>query len=122
MKVGLAVSRLTSPDEKVLFLDNGQTAFWSRRPSYLRYYYPLPVQRIRFYPGLAGSQLSRTVAAQIRSYPGNVMVWDSNWFPANVCPEVDELRAGFAVNEKIGPYQILTRTNPPSGKPGSPAR
>lgn len=122
MKASLAVSRLTLPDEKVLFLDGGQTAFWSRRLSYLRYYCCLPVQRIRFYPELAGSPLSKAVAAQIRSYPGNVVVWDSNWFPTNVCREADELRADFEVNEKIGPFQILTRMNPPARKLGSSAK
>jgi hypothetical protein len=109
IKVGFVVSQLTLPDEEVLFLDNGLTAFWSRRPSYLRYFYPLPVQRIRYYPGLANSQVSKEVIVKIKNFKGNVVVLDPNWFPANVCWEVDELLTDFMIKEEVGPFQILKR-------------
>jgi hypothetical protein len=101
--VGRAAAGLTGPGEEILYLDNGETAFWARRPSYLRYFAPLPVQRLRFDPRLRRSRLARVTAARIRRFRRRVVVWDRMWLPPALSPAVDRLLSRFRVVTEIAP-------------------
>lgn len=109
VEVGRAVAALSAPGEHVLYLDSGETAFWSRRPSYLRYFAPLPIQRARYDPPLARSALSANVAAELTRFQGSLLVWDPVWLPAGLSRAVDDLLARYDVVRTIEPYQIRVR-------------
>jgi hypothetical protein len=103
------VAGLSAPDDRVLYLDTGETAFWSRRRSYLRYFSPLPIQRVRFDPSLAETELHADVTAAVRAFRGKVLVWNPSWLPAGVSPAVDDLLSQYDVVRTIAPYEVRVR-------------
>lgn len=65
----------------VLFLEGGCAGYLIPNKSYLRYFYPLPIQRIdEESSGFVNTDTFQTIKQQIRNYQGDYIIIDEGWF------------------------------------------
>lgn len=70
-------------EKEVLSLTNGFFNYFIQTKSYLRYYFPLPVQAIVNNPKLPAEPIYSEVCNEILKYNGKYIVLDKNWFQLN---------------------------------------
>ncbi len=75
--------------ESMLFLSDGVPNYVIRCPSYLQYFYPHPLQRVRFNPALASTQLHRSQLAAALAYRGEYVLLEPAWFDLKLLPELE---------------------------------
>ena len=79
------------PTSKILYLDSGFAPSAFPTPSYLRYLYPLPIQRFNEqFSEFAHSKTFCSVKQQILDFNDNIIVCDWDWFFINEHPEIQE--------------------------------
>lgn len=76
-------------EESMLFLSDGTPNYVIRCRSYLPYYYPLPLQRLRFNPALASTELHRSQLAAALAYRGEYVLLEPAWFDLKLLPELE---------------------------------
>ena len=94
------------PSSKILYLDSGYSPSIFLTPSYLRYLYPLPIQRFNEQlSDFASSKTFSEVKQQILKYDNSIIVCDWDWFFINEHPEIKEkLELDYMVTDSI--YQV----------------
>lgn len=76
--------------DEVLYLSDGVATYYLRSESHLRYYYPLPIQRVDRNPALRESNVYReTVDAALR-YEGRVVVHQQHWLELSDHPPLEQ--------------------------------
>lgn len=70
-------------NDSILTLDAGISPLWIANPSYLRHFYPLPLQRTSDSSAFKLSQTYTQTIAKIHIYSGNVIIADTAWFYGN---------------------------------------
>ena len=84
-------------DETVLYLDGGCAGYCLGNKSYLKYYYPLPLQRL---PENSELECYRDSLSAVLDYEGKYIALDSSWFFG--------LQKNQSIKEKIkNEYQII---------------
>ena len=66
--------------ETVLYLDDGAGGYVIGKKSYLRYFYPLPLQRARYNPKITYSDFYKSQEKLVLSYKGKYIFANENWF------------------------------------------
>ncbi len=66
--------------DEVLYLDAGLGAFIFTNKSYLRYFYPLPLQRIGDKDSFAKTKTYKDVKEKVMKYNGKYITLDDKWF------------------------------------------
>lgn len=94
------------PSARILYLDSGFSPSIFPMPSYLRYLYPLPIQRFNEqFSNFASSSTFNIVKQQILNYDDNIIVCDWDWFFTNEHPEIKEkLEKEYMITDSI--YQV----------------
>ncbi len=69
--------------DKILYLDGGTGAYCIGAESYLRYFYALPLQRIRQESKEAELECYKDSYSKMMEYQGNYILCDENWFFTN---------------------------------------
>lgn len=78
-------------DEPVLYLDGGCGAFVVKSKTALRYFYPLPIQRIdEENSPFTKTQTFKIVKKSILDYQGKYLTLDSAWFYRYNHPEIKD--------------------------------
>lgn len=77
-----------SRQEALLFLSDGVPNYVIRCPSHLQYFYPHPLQRLRFNPALASTDLHREQLAAALAYRGEFVLLEPAWFDLSLLPEL----------------------------------
>ena len=76
-----------SDEPEVLYLGNGIVNYFIRSKSYLRYFFPLPVQRVKTNGHLINTDLHREQYQAILDYQGNYIYAEPHWFGLELWPE-----------------------------------
>lgn len=66
--------------DSVLHLNDGSGVLWIKNPSYLRYFYPLPIQRIEDNAIFTTHETYISTKSKLLAYQGDWIVLDSAWF------------------------------------------
>lgn len=74
----------------VLYLTDGAVNYFYREKSYLRYFYPLPLQRAKDFPELKNETIYNETLKKVLNYNEDLIVLQSNWFLLEVYPELKE--------------------------------
>lgn len=77
-------------EPEMLFLSDGQINFFIQPQSYLRYFYPLPLQRSSKYPKLKESVIYIETLQKVLEYSGQYIWWDDYWFPLAYFPDLQK--------------------------------
>lgn len=64
----------------ILHLNDGSGIIWIKNQSYLRYFYPLPIQRIEDNSIFTTHETYKSTKNKLLAYQGNWIVLDSMWF------------------------------------------
>lgn len=79
------------PTSKILYLDSGFAPSVFPTKSYLRYLYPLPIQRFNEqFSEFVNTNTFSSVKQQILDYDDNIIICDWDWFFTNEHPEIQE--------------------------------
>lgn len=81
-------SIIKNPNEQVLFLTEGGINYFLPNPSYSRYFYPLPLQRIALNPGLKETEVYQKTLQSFLNYKGEYIVWQPDWFNLEFHPKL----------------------------------
>ena len=73
----------TLGEGEIMYLDAGMGAFFFENRSYLRYFYPLPLQRTKSTDEFVNMQTYKTIKKQALSYKGEYITLDKKWFLKN---------------------------------------
>lgn len=67
-------------EDDVFFMDSGIGAFYFANKSYLRYFYPLPLERIRESDPYASTDAYKEIKQKAMDYEGQYVVIQKDWF------------------------------------------
>lgn len=68
-------------DDSILYLDGGSSSYFCRNVSYLRYFYPLPIQRIdEQTSSFVNTSTFTDVMGQIQAYDNTYILINEGWF------------------------------------------
>lgn len=81
---------ITNPKEEVLFLTEGGINYFLPNPSYVKYFYPLPLQRVGLNPNLKEIEVYQNTLKSFLNYKGNYIVWQPDWFKLELFPLLNE--------------------------------
>ncbi len=107
-----------SRQESMLFLSDGVPNYVIRCPSYLKYFYPHPLQRLRFNAALASTDLHREQLAEALAYRGRYVLVEPEWFDLTLLPELEHKldaeyeRVFFAPRNIAATTTVLFRRRP----------
>jgi len=76
-------------NETILFLSDGTPNYFITNKSYSRYFYPLPVQRIKMNAKLKYTEVYAKTYEEILNYKGKHILLQPNWFDMNLFSEID---------------------------------
>lgn len=77
-------------EDTVLYLADGTPNYYLDAGSHLRYFYPLPLQRVPTAPGLRDTEVFRRTLDAALAYEGPYVVLLEEWFPLEAFPELEE--------------------------------
>lgn len=79
--------QINSKDEEILFLTEGGINYFLPNPSYSKYFYPLPLQRVALNPQLKETEVYQQTLNDFLNYQGEYIVWQPDWFNLNLHPK-----------------------------------
>ena len=83
-------NEIKNPKEEVLFLTEGGINYFLPNPSYVKYFYPLPLQRVGLNPNLKEIEVYQNTLKSFLNYKGNYIVWQPDWFKLELFPLLNE--------------------------------
>lgn len=89
-KEGFPIGAMLGNGE-ILYLDDGTGAFLFSNKSYLRYFYPLPIQRIAEDEAFAQSETYISTYKKLLSYTGEYIVYDDEYMGRTKHPQIEQL-------------------------------
>jgi hypothetical protein len=66
--------------DPILFLSSGTINYWLKNPSYLKYFYPLPLQRVIYNSNLRLSKIYLSQLERASSFDGKFIIHEKPWF------------------------------------------
>jgi hypothetical protein len=95
---GAAIAKALRSDgydgrEPILYLSPGVVNVFADAPSYDRYFYVLPLQRVRAAPGLPSTPIFKDTLAHLLDYRGRYIIWTPSWYAFHGAPELEEMVA-----------------------------
>jgi len=81
---------IKNPNEPLLFLTEGGINYFLPNPSYSRYFYPLPLQRIALNSKLKETAVYKNTLISFFNYKGEYVVWQPDWFNLDNFPQLKE--------------------------------
>ena len=107
-------------NQSILFLDDGWGAFYFSNSSYLRYFYPLPLQRTSSSDVFAKSSLYKNEKRKTLLYGGDYITLNKKWFSrGNNADVLKKIEREYELIEEISIYDypwILFRKESGFGK------
>lgn len=83
-------NEIGNPTETVMYLTEGGINYFLPNPSYSRYFYPLPLQRVGLNPKLKETEVYQNTLKSFLNYQGNYIVWQPDWFNLKMFPSLNE--------------------------------
>lgn len=113
-----------SRQPEMLFLSDGTANYVIRCRSYLRYFFPLPLQRAQFNEALRGSAVYRQQLAAALAYRGEYVYLEPDWFDLDRHPALKrklaaEYEAVFAAPREVAVAAVVLlrrRGSPAAGE------
>jgi hypothetical protein len=113
-----------SRQPEMLFLSDGTANYVIRCRSYLRYFFPLPLQRAQFNEALRGSAVYRQQLAAALAYRGEYVYLEPDWFDLDRHPALKrklaaEYEAVFAAPREVAVAAVVLlrrRASPAAGE------
>lgn len=86
----------------IMFLDGGYGSFYFSNKSYLRYFYPLPLQRTRTKDKFYQMPLYREVKQKALSYTGEYITLNQEWFSRGSNDDIlDKIEKEYTLYKKV---------------------
>jgi hypothetical protein len=100
--------------EEVLYLADGVPTYYLESRSYLRYYYPLPIERADRNPALRDTDVYRATIAEALRYDGRVVVHHHEWLALSDYPRLQrkleaEYCRAYRNGSTVQPVTVLVR-------------
>ena len=100
--------------EEVLYLADGVPTYYLESRSYLRYYYPLPIERADRNPALRDTDLYRATMAEALRYDGRVVIHHHEWLALADYPRLQrkleaEYCRAYRNESTVQPVTVLVR-------------
>jgi hypothetical protein len=104
--------------EEILYLSDGVPTYYLESKSHLRYYYPLPLQRVERNPDLRDSDVYRETMRAALEYDGRVIVHHHQWMELSNYPPLEEkIEREYCIayrdNTTVQPVTVWIRKNEP---------
>jgi hypothetical protein len=77
-----------SNEPEILFLGDGLASYIIHAKSYLRYFYPLPLQRAQYNPKLIQTEVYQETLNAALNYQGKYIYLEPSWFDLDSLPAI----------------------------------
>jgi hypothetical protein len=76
----------------VLYLECSQASYYLGAPSFLRWFYPVPIQRVHSNPSLLDNKVHFDALRDLTEYSGRFVILDATWmrYSAELVPKMNE--------------------------------
>lgn len=86
----ILADKILPQNEEILFLSDGTPNYFILNKSYLRYFYPLPLQRVENNSTIIETDIYQETLNKLLQYKGNYILLQPNWFNLNLHPSIKQ--------------------------------